>query len=184
MRTRGVKLLLSFAILATVACRDSIPDQSESIAHAQAPPKNPVSCNAATNQFRTEKSDSIGPDGGSIFIGNPGMGSPHKYAIVHFQKDAYSRTQLVTVTPHPTDHGVTISPLPNNDVLLQLSTRVCNDVNSPGDEYGFVTLSGADPAIWVIEGIGQIKWATGVVEPTEFQRGAQDVRTGFVILSN
>lgn len=181
MRIRGVKLLLSFAILATVACSDSIPDQSPSIAHAQAPQKKPVGCDQ-NMQYRTARSDSIGPAGGSILIGRPGTGNPQKYAIVHFQKDAYLDTVWVTVTPHPDEHGVTIEPAPNNDVLLQLSTGVCSDKNSPGGEYGFITGSGADPAVWVIGDNGQIQWATGVVKHTDFL--PDDVRSGFVILSN
>ena len=186
MRTRKVKLLLSFAALATVACSDSIPDQSQSTAHAQAPQKNPVGC-SPNMQHRTADTATIGPAGGSIFIGNPGQGSPHKYAIVHFQKDAYSQAQLVTVTPHPDEHGVKISPAPNNDVLLQLSTRVCNDPNPSGGEYGFITDNAADPAVWVIDGNGQIRWATGVVKHTELRTASQaddPLFSGFVILSN
>lgn len=185
MRICRVGLVLSLAILTEFACTNTMPEQEQGMAFAQATQKSPVGCGSSETDRKATSAD-IGPEGGTIWMGgdNPGVGN--KYAAVHFQHGSYDSLTTVTVAPHDTLHGVTISPGPKNAVLVQLKIRACNDKNSSSSAYGLVATKGELPT-WVIDGPNGTRWATGVADSADITpplKSAFVNTSGFVILSN
>ena len=135
----------------------------------------PVAC----TKDRDAETETIGADGGEIDT---------KYARVVFPHGAYAAATEVTLTPEPAYHGITLSPSPDEPVLVLLRVDYCGGPKK--NRHWLETGSGRVSAVQMDLGrLVQKKWAGAMVEPEAFRRSdspgqALLQRSGFVILSN
>lgn len=167
-------LLLPASALVLLAGTSGQPasPHPESIALQQ---PTPVAC----TEDRDEETETIGTDGGEIDT---------NYARVIFPHGAYATATEVTLRPEPAYHGITLSPPPEEPVLVLLRVDYCGGPKK--SRHWLETGSGRVSAVQMDLGrLVQKKWAGAMVEPGAF-RGSDSPgqallqRSGFVILSN